>query len=259
MCGRFVLATPAYEIAALFAAEMLIQNAPEPRYNIAPTQDVIVLRERKRDKQRVLQTMRWGLVPHWADDISIGSRMINARSETARSKRAFRDAFASRRCVIPADGFYEWKTINQRKQPYYINRADQKPMLFAGLWARWRPPGVADADADAVVETCTILTTAASAQVQELHDRMPVMLEQADAMIWMSQSQSASTETGNDGDDDDAGERDELAALLSRPVADGLLLMHPVSRMVNRVEVDLPACIEQIAPEEPEATLFGPE
>ncbi|HEX3499965.1 MAG TPA: SOS response-associated peptidase, partial [Stellaceae bacterium] len=139
MCGRFLLTTPAEQLRQAFG--FVEQPNLAPRYNIAPTQEVPVIRQRKQPPgERTLQMLRWGLVPSWASSLAGGAKMINARSETITRKPAFRDAFARRRCLVPADGFYEWKPGDATKQPYLISARDGAPLAFAGLWERWSPP-----------------------------------------------------------------------------------------------------------------------
>ncbi|MEE2825968.1 MAG: SOS response-associated peptidase, partial [Planctomycetota bacterium] len=152
MCGRFTLRSPAESIASLFEG----LEVPEwiPRFNIAPTQGAPAVRY--REGKPIFTPLRWGLVPSWAKELAVGNRMINARSETVDSKPAFRDAFQKRRCLIVADGFFEWKNVGKRKFPFYITRVDGRPFCMAGLWETWGPAG-------AEIETCTILTTVANA------------------------------------------------------------------------------------------------
>jgi putative SOS response-associated peptidase YedK len=190
-----------------------------PRFNIAPTQQIGVIRQID-PAQREFAWMRWGLVPHWAKDLSIGSKMINARSETAASTPAFRDSFRRRRCLIVADGFYEWKKIGRNKQPYLIHRSDDRPFAFAGLWDRWGQ------DADRL-ESCTILTTTANEILAELHDRMPVILGPADYERWLDASAEASA----------------LQPLLDACPAEDLVV-EAVSPRVNNVANDDPSVLE---------------
>ncbi|MCS7040325.1 MAG: SOS response-associated peptidase, partial [Anaerolineae bacterium] len=178
MCGRFTLTASGDELASLFDLE----QAPnlEPRYNIAPTQPVAVVRLDREGRRREFTLMRWGLIPSWAKDIHIGNRLINARAETLTEKPAFRTAFRRRRCLIPANGFYEWqKPTAGRKQPYFIGLPDRRPFAFAGLWEHWE-----GADGS-VLDSCAIITTAANERVRVLHDRMPVILERTDFGDWL--------------------------------------------------------------------------
>jgi len=176
MCGRFTLASPRAAVKELLP----LLDGPEiqPRYNIAPTQPVLAVRQLPQYARPEIVTLRWGLVPHWADDIKVGYSLINARSESAADKPAFRDAFRRRRCLILADGFYEWQKLDGRKQPYHIHRRDGKPFAFAGLWERWNR-------GEQPLETCTILTTDANDLMRPLHDRMPVMLDPGDFERWL--------------------------------------------------------------------------
>ena len=186
MCGRYMMTAPVEAIRRLFdVAES--PNLP-PRYNIAPTQDAAVVR-RAADGRRELAMLRWGLVPPWAGDPTVGSRMINARSETAATRLAFRDAFRSRRCLVPADGFYEWTQEGGRKQPWLVRLPGGALYAFAGLWERWKPEGGGEA-----VETFTVLTTDASERLRPLHPRMPVIMAPEDYETWLSGDPAAAQE-----------------------------------------------------------------
>ena len=220
MCGRFVSASPPDELARYFGAE-LDDGGLEPSFNVAPTNEVYAVRA--RDEVRHLSTLRWGLVPFWAKDLKIGSRMINARAETVAEKPAFRKAYQRYRCLIPADGFYEWAKLPglKTKQPYFIHRTDGEPVVFAGLWERWKPrleDGKTIDESAEVVESCTILTTTPNADMAPIHDRMPVLLPPAVWDDWLSP----------DTDLDDIGS-------LMRPAPDGLLSLVPISTAVNNV------------------------
>src|SRR5207302_624705 len=151
-----------------------------PRYNIAPTNDVLSVRLDPESRQRICGPLHWGLIPSWADDPKIGSRMINARAETLNEKPSFRNAFKSRRCLILADGFYEWRKVGKKRLPQFISMADNQPFAFAGLWETWRGNG------GPPLESCTIITTAANELTRTLHDRMPAILDQHDAETWLS-------------------------------------------------------------------------
>jgi putative SOS response-associated peptidase YedK len=168
MCGRFVLYSDQFSLAQRFEVEAL----PElhPRYNVAPTQSIPIVREESGKRRFALA--RWGLIPHWAKDEKIGYHTINARAETVTSKPAFRNAFKYRRCLIPADGFYEWAVVpgSKTKQPWFIALRDREPMAFAGLWERWRSPEGED------LESCSIIVTDANDLMRPIHDRMPVVL-----------------------------------------------------------------------------------
>jgi putative SOS response-associated peptidase YedK len=178
VCGRYVLASPGEVIAGYFRLAEVPEYAP--RYNIAPTQAALVVRE-TQDGEREAVLLRWGLIPSWAKDPTIGSRMINARAEGLPDKPSFRAAFRRRRCLVPADGFYEWRpAAGGRKQPYFIRLASGAPLALAGLWEEWRAPE------GGAIATFTIVTTAASGQLQALHDRMPVVVAPADHDEWLS-------------------------------------------------------------------------
>lgn len=224
MCGRFALITPTEQLALQFKADAgNLASMPEsvPRYNIAPTQPVLAVRLTE-DGQRELTFFRWGLIPSWAKDMSIGSRLINARSETAAEKPSFRAAFKRRRCLIPADGFYEWQKQNGQKQPMYIHSADE-PFALAGLWEVWSDPDGSS------LQTCTILTTQPNEMVSAIHNRMPVIIEPEDYDMWL-----------------DPGGRPEDAQHLFRPYPADKMAVHPVSTVVNNPRNDVPACIEPL-------------
>jgi putative SOS response-associated peptidase YedK len=176
VCGRFAFYSPAEAVSRLFAAET-IADLP-PRYNIAPTQPAPTVRL-DQDSIRRLNLLRWGLVPFWAKDPSIGNRMINARAETVASKPAFRQAFRKRRCLILADGFYEWQKADSGKIPWFINAPSGEPFAMAGLWESWQ------ADGDEPLETCTILTTEAGSSLARIHHRMPVVLGSEGVQQWL--------------------------------------------------------------------------
>ncbi len=216
---------PPNQIASMLGLET-VPNL-EPRYNIAPTQEVIAVR--MQDGGRALVRLRWGLIPFWAKDAAIGAKMINARAETLAEKPAFRQAFANRRCVIAADGFYEWKTIAKAKQPFHIHRPDGAPFAFAGLWERWEKDGEP-------VETCTIITTDAPESLAGIHHRVPVILPPDAMTTWLETPE---------------GQTDGLAELLA-PLPDGELIAEPVSTAVNKVANDGPECQEPVELEEPQ-------
>lgn len=231
MCGRYSLTTPLAALRALFGFEE--QPNLQPRYNIAPTQEVPVVRE--EDGKRHLRSVRWGLIPGWAKDRTIAAKLINARSESAHEKPSFRQAFAKRPCLIPADGFYEWKAEKDGKQPYRIAFGENRPFAFAGLWESWRDPA-----GGAKVETCTILTTDANDSLRWLHDRMPVILAPDDFDLWLS---PASTKE----------RRQALLIPYKESTAYGPLLVQPVSKAVNKVANDGPDLIKPLKNKE---TLF---
>jgi putative SOS response-associated peptidase YedK len=219
MCGRYTLSTPAGRLAEEFRLDEVAEIPPS--YNVAPTQQVAAVLE--EDGKRRLEALRWGLVPAWADDPGIGARMINARSETAPEKPSFRRAFRGRRCLIPADGFYEWKRENGGKQPYYFRMQDGRPFAFAGLWESWDKDG-------GELRTCAILTTRANPVLEGIHDRMPVILPPDSYDAWL---------------DPDA-DREELGELMI-PYPGDDLETYPVSRFVNSPRNNDERCIEPAA------------
>ena len=218
MCGRFTLSSPAEEVAELFE----LAEVPDitPRYNIAPTQPAPVVRITTEDTGRQFHMLRWGLIPFWADDVSIGARMINARAETVTTKPAFRAAFRQRRCLVVADGFYEWQKQERRKQPYYIRLLDGKPFAFAGLWDHWEGTN------SGPIDSCTIITTEPNELTAPLHNRMPVILHRKDYALWL---------------DPDTRQTNVLQPLL-RPYPSEEMLAHPVSTRVNNPATDSPEC-----------------
>ncbi len=223
MCGRYALVTPADVLARLL--DITGDSAGlvwSPRRNIAPTQMAPVVRTDPASGERQLALLRWGLIPGWVQDPQIGARLINARSESAAQKRAFRSAFRSRRCIVPADGFFEWRPVGRQKQPYFIYGGDGRPLAMAGLWERWSD------QAGQTIESFTILTTEANRTMRALHDRMPVILPLEAVSRWLDPTRA---------------EGDELQSLLE-PASDALLRMHPVSRRVNSPFNDDPALLE---------------
>jgi putative SOS response-associated peptidase YedK len=219
MCGRFAFYTPAEAAAQLFGAAAGDEMAP--RYNIAPTQQAPVVR-RHADGGRRLETLRWGLIPFWARDPGIGNRMINARAETVAGKPAFRRAFRKQRCLILADGFYEWQKTAGGKTPWFIRLHAGGPFAMAGMWESWR-----ESEDATPLETCTIITTRANAMMSALHHRMPAILDGTGVDRWL---------------DPEAGP-DELVSLLE-PVADDTLRAVAVSRRVNSPANDDAGLIE---------------
>ena len=209
MCGRYAFFSPAEAVRRTFA----LDDVPslEPRYNIAPTQAVPAVRTGE-EGARTLAMLHWGLVPKWAKERAIGNRMINARAETLAEKPAFREAFRKRRCLVLADGWYEWQVAPGGKQPWFIRMKDARPFAFAGLWERWKDP----ADGS-TLESCAIVTTDASASIRKIHERMPVVLAEADWDRWLD---TAYSDTGT------------LAELL-HPFDPQSLEAWPVSREVN--------------------------
>ncbi|HEY0319457.1 MAG TPA: SOS response-associated peptidase [Pyrinomonadaceae bacterium] len=175
MCGRFAQRTDPKRVAKWFGVEEVPEL--EPRYNIAPTQEILGVSG--TEDGREMAFYKWGLIPSWAKDTSMGARLINARSETVREKPAFRQAFKHRRCIIPADGFYEWQRTDGRKQPFFFQMRDESPFGFAGLWEQWK------GEEDQVINSCTILTTEANEVLRPVHDRMPVILHPDDYSLWL--------------------------------------------------------------------------
>jgi putative SOS response-associated peptidase YedK len=220
MCGRYAFYSPAEAVKATFALDDV--PALEPRYNIAPTQPVAAVRAGE-EGSRSLAMLHWGLVPKWAKERAIGNRMINARAETLAEKPAFRDAFRRRRCLVVADGWYEWQVAPGGKQPWFVRLRDGRLIAFAGLWERWRDPSDG-----ATLESCTIVTTDASQSIRKIYDRMPVVLAEEDWDRWMDTAFS---------------DTDKLSELL-RPFEPKALQAWPVSRMVNAPKNQGPKLIE---------------
>lgn len=175
MCGRFTQRSDSKQLAKAF--EVGEVPSVEARYNVAPTQDVLAVYEPGDGREAAF--FKWGLVPSWAKDKSMGARLINARSETVAEKPAFRQAFKQRRCIIPADGFYEWQRRGEGKQPFFFRMRDDRPFGFAGLWERWQ------GESGEVINSCAILTTEANEVLRPVHDRMPVILHPDDYEMWL--------------------------------------------------------------------------
>lgn len=220
MCGRFTLSQPTDAIASAFN---IAQIPPlEPRYNIAPTQLIpSILSAPGGEKQ--LQMLRWGLIPSWAKDAKIGAKLINARAETVSEKPSFKAAFKRRRCLIVADGFYEWQRQEKQKQPYYFRLQNAQLFAFAGLWEQWKSP-----DED-IINSCTILTTEANDLLRPIHDRMPVILESKDYGLWL----------------DSEAQQPQLQQLL-RPYQANLMTSYTVSTKVNNPKNNTPECINSL-------------
>ena len=220
MCGRFTLRVSPAELAEAF--ELLRRPELKSRYNIAPTQPVAVIRS--AGSGRDLSLMHWGLIPSWSKDPSIGARMINARAETVATKPSFRSAFKQRRCLIPADGFYEWKKTGAKtKQPFLIGLRSGEPFAFAGLWEHWKGN-------DSEIDSCTIITGEPNEVAAEVHDRMPVILTPEDYDRWLDPKNTAT---------------DELQSLLvSYPAEE--MAARPVSTRVNNPRNDVPECVDSI-------------
>lgn len=234
MCGRFTLYANPELLAQLFGAPAEAEGSPidsavfAGRYNIAPTQPVAIVRVNSQSKMREWAFTYWGLVPSWSKDPSVGSRMINARSETVAEKPSFRAAFKRRRCLVPASGFYEWQKQEKQKQPYYISMQDGQPFAIAGLWETW-----AGGDGGSL-ESCTLLTTTANELMAPLHDRMPVIVAPEDYAQWLG--------TGGDAT---PTELDQLQHLL-RPCPAAAMMAYPVSTFVNNARNEGVHCIEKL-------------
>jgi putative SOS response-associated peptidase YedK len=219
MCGRFTLRTPTPILIEHFGLARI--PALPPRFNIAPTQDVAVVRQPAAAREVAL--LRWGLIPAWAKDPAIGNRMINARAETVATKPAFRTAFRRRRCLVLADGFYEWKPVDERKQPYFIHRHDDAPMGLAGLWESWQSPD----DPPQQLASCTIITTQANHQLRPIHQRMPVIVAPQQYATWL---------------DPEFDDPDRLLPLLA-PWLHDTLQADPVGTYVNKPSHEGPQCL----------------
>jgi putative SOS response-associated peptidase YedK len=241
VCGRFVATTPVSDLVDHFGVERVAErDLDEGRgggwiddsWNVAPTDRVAAIAVRR--DERTLGTFRWGLVPSWAKELTIGSKLINARAETVATKPAFRKAFEKRRCIVPADGFYEWEAVPgaKKKQPWYVHDPSGAPLAFAGLWEVWRDPAEPDSE---LVRTCTIVTTTANDLMARIHDRMPVLLPEREWERWL---------------DPGFGDVDALSALLV-PAPDGALVMHPVSTAVSNVRNQGPDLVTPIPPPAP--------
>jgi putative SOS response-associated peptidase YedK len=221
MCGRFTLRTPPKDLVEVF--QLLRALEMTPRYNIAPTQPVAVVRQSATCREMSL--LRWGLIPAWAKDTKIGASLINARADTIATKPSFRTAFKRRRCLIPADGFYEWKKgEGKTKQPYYIRLKKDFPFAFAGLWEHWEGPD------NSAIDSCTIVTTDANETLRPLHDRMPVILHEEDYDRWL------------DPKIDDASQLCELL----KPYPPEEMTAFPISTLVNNARNESPQCIEPL-------------
>jgi putative SOS response-associated peptidase YedK len=220
MCGRFTLRSRLNVV--IRELDLFSDLDGPPRYNVAPTQTVPIVRP-DAERRRTLAAVRWGLVPSWAKEVK-GAGFINARAETVATKPAFRSAFKKRRCLVLADGYYEWQAVGKQKQPYFIRRRDDRPFGFAGLWECRHGEDGTD------LESCAVITTTANERTRSVHDRMPVILDPAEWDAWL-----ASDATPND-----------LEALL-RPYPSEALAVDPVSPLVNSAKNDLPECVRVCA------------
>ena len=240
MCGRYVSATPPDQLARYFGAESVVEARKSPdseefvgNFNVAPTQGVFTVYETQGE--RWLDTFHWGLVPFWAKDPKIGSRMINARAETIAEKNSFKRPFAKKRCIIPADGFYEWKSVEgqKRKQPMYLTTIDESPFAFAGLWEVWKDTNTLDHDGEPLeLHSCTIITGEPNEKVADVHDRMPVMLPPDAWDTWL------------DRDNHDVEALQELLV----PAPAELIQLRMVSTDVNNVRNNNPSLIDEAEP-----------
>jgi len=220
MCGRFTRSVTTEAIVDEFGISEVKDNI-QPSYNIAPGQNVAAIIE---DKSRKLGLLRWGLIPRWAKDAKIGNRMINARAETLTEKPSFKDLIKRNRCLIVADGFFEWKSDGEQKKPIYVFMKNQNPFAFAGLWDIWRSPE------GKKVSTCTIITTGPNSLLKNIHKRMPVILQKQDVNLWL-----------------DRKEQDEKKMLpLLKPYPAGKMGCHEVSRAVNSPENNTPEIIRKL-------------
>jgi putative SOS response-associated peptidase YedK len=216
MCGRYRLSRRKDLLAECFDVEP--DDDWEPRYNIAPTQNVPVIRQHTEQPKRLASRMRWGLIPFWSKDASIGFKMINARAETVATKPAFRESLRKRRCLIPADGFYEWKREGKAKQPFNFSMHDDSIFAFAGIWDRWKNPQ------GEVIETCSIITTTPNALLIDIHDRMPVILPLKHYDLWL----------------DPGFQKAEAVCDLLKPFDPALMRRYEVSNRVNLIKNDDP-------------------
>ncbi len=221
MCGRFTLTISGDEIEKYFQVSQVQDWSP--RYNIAPSQEILTIVETSKS-QRQLKAMKWGLIPSWAKNGKIGSKLINARGETVAEKPSFRNAFKHRRCLIIADGFYEWQNLSNTKQPYYIHLKNRQPFAFAGLWE------VSNSGQTEEVLSCCIITTEANELMKPLHHRMPVILSRDAYSQWLEHNVS---------------NRDILESFLT-PYDSDAMSAYQVSQKVNRPKNDHPDCLEPI-------------
>jgi len=235
MCGRYRLSRRKQIVAEHFDALPDDEEEWNPRYNIAPTQPILVIRQNPTQPGRELSLMRWGLVPSWAKDIS-GPPMINARSETAATMASFRDPFKSRRCLIPADGFYEWRKTGGVRQPFCFEVDNGELFAFAGLWDRWKNPS------GQWIRSCSILTTTPNAVAATVHDRMPVILDRGNYDLWLDPGMT----------------NVDTASEMLKPFEARFMRCYPVSTRVNQVQNDDAECARAMQPESsPQGQLFG--
>ena len=222
MCGRYSLTVTPDELYRLFGIDDKLNL--QPRFNVAPTQAAPVVRKTGGEKN--MDMLRWGLIPSWSKDASIASKLINARGETVAEKPSFRSAYESRRCLVPVDGFYEWRTEEGKKQPFRIGFGEGKPFAFAGLWESWTVPEGLD-DASDTVETYTIVTTSANPKLAPIHHRMPVIVDPTNYDLWLE------------------GDADEANTVI-KPFPQDDMAFYRVSTRVNNVRNDDEACVEPL-------------
>jgi putative SOS response-associated peptidase YedK len=234
MCGRYRLSRRKQVVEEYFDS-VAGEDEWAPRYNIAPTQPVPVIRQHPKEPVRQLSLMKWGLIPSWAPNPSVAASMINARSETAGTKPAFRDAMKSRRCLVPADGFYEWKRDGKTKQPFCFEVNQGQLFAFAGLWDRWKDPN------GHWIKTCSILTTTPNAVTSAIHDRMPVILDPDSYDLWLDPGMT----------------KVRAASDLLRPFDARLMRSYPVSTRINRVANDDEECSRPVEVIETQDRLFS--
>ncbi len=237
MCGRYASSTSIEDLVEEFDIAEVLPGVPEASWNVAPTQLVraVVDRHPRQDPDlrhtvRSLVPMHWGLVPFWAEDPSGAARLINARAETAADKPSFRSAYRRRRCLLPADGYYEWQKLDAGKQPWFIHRSDGKPLAMAALWETWTDRTRPEDDPDRVLVTCTVLTTAATDVLGHVHDRMPMTVRPEAWDAWL---------------DRDLQDREEIAGLLATDPGEGIT-SHPVSPAVGKVSNNYPELVVPI-------------
>lgn len=223
MCGRFTLNQSSSALCQLFRLDKIPDLAPQ--YNIAPTQTVATVIQNPETNQREFKQLRWGLIPAWMKDSRMSMNLINARAETVTEKPAFRAAFKHRRCLVLADGFYEWKRENGKKQPFYFRLSEGTPFGFAGLWEKWQPLA-AKSEGEEII-SCTILTTAANELVKPIHERMPVILAPQDYDLWLNHEIQTP---------------EPLQQLLC-PYPDQAMTGYPVSTLVNNSRQNSSECI----------------
>jgi putative SOS response-associated peptidase YedK len=228
MCGRYRLSKTEKYLVEKFGVNLADDFRYVPRYNVAPTQEIPVIRQDKDSPRRMMSAMRWGLIPYWAKDVSIGSRMINARAESCVDKPAFSEALVKRRCLVPADGFYEWQRSGSRKhatkQPFLFTMKDDSVFAFAGIWERWKSQD------GRIIESCSIFTTVPNEIARDVHDRMPVILKPEHYDLWLDPKFSVA---------------EELAAML-RPYDTREMKKVPVSDRVNSPANDDPECATEV-------------